>query len=176
MARLPGFTQGVIALDVGLRLGGQGQSLRRLCWRRVHGLAVDPAMKQVQDMGLRRGAGLQRQFDRGEHGLFVMLENQGEDLGHPAVAAWRLEHALLQSPEGGRQFGEGRAVAQGSRLALNDRQIVPPILTVVVLFCWGERAKTRRCSQTICPSAATTMRSGYTRKLTGRLAKDAGTL
>src|SRR6202035_1087559 len=56
-----------------------------------------------------------------------MLENQGEDLDHLAVAARRLEHALLQSPEGGRQFGEGRAVTQGSRLALNDRQIVPPV-------------------------------------------------
>src|SRR3984885_15229958 len=56
-----------------------------------------------------------------------MLENQGEDLDHLAVAARRLEHALLQSPERRRQFGEGRAVTQGSRLALNDRQIVPPV-------------------------------------------------
>ena|ERR1700684_3708430 len=34
----------------------------------------------------------------------------------------------LPALEGGRQFDEGRAVAQGSRLALNDRQIVPPIV------------------------------------------------
>jgi hypothetical protein len=55
-----------------------------------------------------------------------MLENQGQNLDHLAVAAWRL--ALLQGPEGRRQFGERRAIAQGSGLALNDRQIVPPVL------------------------------------------------
>jgi hypothetical protein len=79
-------------------------------------------------MGLRRDAGLQRQFYGGKHGLFVMLEDQGQDLDHLAVAARRLEHALLQSPEGGRQFDERRAVTQGSRLALNNREIVPPVV------------------------------------------------
>ena len=39
----------------------------------------------------------------------------------------RLEHALLQSPKGRRQLSERRAITQGSRLALNDRQIVPPV-------------------------------------------------
>src|SRR3984885_4959616 len=101
--------------------------------RRVHGwwidrLAVNQPGQQVQGVGLGRRASLQRQFDGSEHGLLVMLENQGEDLDHLAVAAWRLEHTLLQSPERRRQFGEGRAVAQGSRLALNDRQIVPPVV------------------------------------------------
>ena len=58
-------------------------------------LPVDQAVQQVQDMGLGRGAGLQSQFDGGEHGLLVVLENQGEDLDHLAVAARRLEHTLL---------------------------------------------------------------------------------
>jgi hypothetical protein len=44
-----------------------------------------------------------------------------------SVAARRLEHALLQGPEGRREFGERRAVAECARFALNDRQIVPPI-------------------------------------------------
>src|ERR1700734_2045985 len=127
MTRLPGFAQRVVALDVSLRFVRQSQSLRRLYRRRVHRLSVDQAVQQVQNMRLRWRAGLQRQFDGGEHGLLVVLENQGEDLDHLAVAARRLEHALLQSPEGGRQFGEGRAVTSGSRLALNDRQIVPPV-------------------------------------------------
>ena len=95
MTRLPGFAQGVVALDVSLRFVRQSQSLRRLYRRRVHRLSVDQAVQQVQDMGLGRRAGLQRQFDGGEHGLFVMLEDQGEDLDHLAVAARRLEHALL---------------------------------------------------------------------------------
>ena len=34
----------------------------------------------------------------------------------------------MQSPQGGRQFGEGRSIAQGARLALDDRQIVPPVV------------------------------------------------
>ena len=68
-------------------------------------------------MGLGRRASLQRQFDGGEHGLFIMLENQGQNLDHLAVAARRLEHALLQSPEGRRQFDKRRAIAQGSGLA-----------------------------------------------------------
>ena len=54
-----------------------------------------PTVQQVQDMGLGLGDGLQRQFDGGEHSLFVMLENQGQNLDHLAVAAWRLKHALL---------------------------------------------------------------------------------
>jgi hypothetical protein len=45
-------------------------------------------------MRLGRRAGLQRQFDGGEHGLFVMLEDQGQNLDHLSVA-WRLKHALL---------------------------------------------------------------------------------
>ena len=78
-------------------------------------------------MRLGRDASLQRQFDSDEHGLLVMLENESQNLDHLAVAAWRFEHALLQGPEGRRQLGEGRSVTQSSRLALNDRQIVPPI-------------------------------------------------
>ena len=63
MARLPDFAQGIVALDVRLRFGGQHQGLRRLYRRRVRWLPVDQAVQQVQDMGLRRDAGLQRQFD-----------------------------------------------------------------------------------------------------------------
>jgi len=83
--------QCIVALDVRLRFGGQRQGLRSLYGQRIHRFAVDQAMKQVQDMGLGRRAGLQRQFDGGEHGLFVVLEDQGEDLDHLAVAARRLE-------------------------------------------------------------------------------------
>ena len=53
------------------------------------------ASRMPRCLCLGRRAGLQRQFDGGEHGLFVMLENQGQNLDHLAVAAWRLEHALL---------------------------------------------------------------------------------
>ena len=66
----------------------------------IHGwwvdrLAVDQAVQQVQDVSLRRDAGLQRQFDGSERGLLVMLEDERQNLDHLAVAARRLKHALL---------------------------------------------------------------------------------
>src|ERR1700734_2362874 len=127
MTRLPGFAQRVVALDVSLRFVRQSQSLRRLYRRRVHRLSVDQAVQQVQNMRLRWRASLQRQFDGGEHGLLVMLKNESQNLDHLAVAARRLEHALLQSPEGRRQFGEWGAITERPRFALNDGQVVPPI-------------------------------------------------
>ena len=60
--------------------------------------------------------------------LLVVLKDEGQNLHHLAVAARRLEHALLQSPEGGRHLGEGRAVAQRARLALDDGEIMPPVI------------------------------------------------
>src|SRR5277367_2954722 len=78
MTRLPGFAQRVVALDVSLRFVRQSQSLRGLYRRRVHRLSVDQAVQQVQNMRLGRRASLQRQFDGGEHGLLVVLENQGQ--------------------------------------------------------------------------------------------------
>src|ERR1700727_3043712 len=103
MTRLPGVAQRVVALDVSLRFVRQSQSLRRLYRRRVHRLSVDQAVQQVQNMRLRWRTGLQPQFEGGEHGLLVVLENQRQNLDHLAVAARRLEHALLEGPEGWRQ-------------------------------------------------------------------------
>src|SRR5580704_4416251 len=127
MARLPGLAQRVVAFDVGLRFGGGRQSIRRLHGWWVDRLAVDQSVQHVQNMRLRRHASLQCEFDGSEHGLLVMLEDESQNLDHLAVTARRLKHALLQSSEGRRQFDEGGAIAQGSGLALNDRQIVPPI-------------------------------------------------
>ena len=118
MTRLPDFAQRVVALDVGLRFGGERQSIRRLHSWWVDRLAVDQAVQQVQNMRLGWRAGLQRQFDGGEHGLFVVLEDESENLDHLAVAARRLEQALLQSPEGEREFGERGAIAECARFAL----------------------------------------------------------
>jgi hypothetical protein len=80
-------------------------------------------------MRLGRRASLQRHLDGREHGLLVVLEHQRQNLDHLAVAARRLEHALLEGPEGRRQFGERRAIAQSSGLALKDRLVVPPLTT-----------------------------------------------
>jgi len=95
MTRLLGFAQRVVALDVSLGFVRQGQSLRRFYRRRVHRLSVNQAVQQVQDMGLGRCASLQCEFDGSEHGLLVMLEDESQNLDYLAVAARRLEHALL---------------------------------------------------------------------------------
>ena len=57
-----------------------------------------------------------------------MLEDKGQDLDHLAIAAGHLEHVLLRGPECRRQFGEGRPIAQGAGLALDNREIVPPVV------------------------------------------------
>src|SRR6185437_1959253 len=127
MARLPGFTKGVVSPDVGLRLGRKREGVRRIDGQRVDWLAVDQPVQQVEDVRLGRRASLQRQLHGSQYSLLVMLKNESQNLDHLAVAARRLEHALLQSAEGRRHLSERRAVAQGSRFALNDRQIVPPV-------------------------------------------------
>ena len=112
MTRLPGFAQRVVALDVSLRFVRQSQSLWRLYRRRVHRLSVDQAVQQVQNMCLRWRAGLQRQFDGGEHGLLVVLENQGEistiSRSPPGVLSMRCCRArkagLQGSPRKGPEF------------------------------------------------------------------------
>ena len=71
---------------------------------------------------------LQGHFDGTQHGLFIMLQNQGQDLHHLPVAAGLLEQMLLQPPEGLRQFDERRAVPQSAGLSLDDRQIVAPVI------------------------------------------------
>ena len=59
MARLPGFAQRVVAFDVGLRFGGERQSIRRLHGWWVDRLAVDQSVQHVQNMHLRRRASFQ---------------------------------------------------------------------------------------------------------------------
>jgi hypothetical protein len=79
-------------------------------------------------VGLGRHAGFQRELDRAEDGLFVVLEDEGEDLDHLPVASRALEQGRLQLPEGIGHLQEGGSVAQGSRLALDHRQVVTPVI------------------------------------------------
>ena len=79
-------------------------------------------------MGLGRNTGLKCQLDGTEHGLFIVLQNEGQDLHHLPVTAGTLEEMPLQLPERFGHLGEGRPVAQGAGLALDHRQIVPPVV------------------------------------------------
>ena len=79
-------------------------------------------------MGLGCHALGQGQFHCGQHGLFVVLENQGEDVDHLPITAGLAQHLLLQLPEGRRELGKGRAIAQRTRLALENGEIMPPVM------------------------------------------------
>lgn len=86
MAHLP---QVVIASDVGDWLLGKTQGLWRIdrcSWRR---LAVDQPVQDVEYMGLGGYATLQRQLDRAQYRLFVMVQDKGQDLDPERVRTER---------------------------------------------------------------------------------------
>lgn len=75
-------------------------------------------------MDLGWNTGVQRRGDGGQHGLFVMMQDERQDLDHFPVAAGVAQQMSLQPLEGLGQFEEGSAVAQGAGLSLDHRQIV----------------------------------------------------
>ena len=57
-----------------------------------------------------------------------MLQNKRQDVDHLPIAARLLDQMLLERSESLRQFGEGSSVAQRARFALDDGEIVPPVI------------------------------------------------
>ena len=92
--------QAVIALDIGHGLAMQDQRLWRIQWRPADHLAVDQAVQQVQDMGLGRHTLSQRQLHSGEHGLFIVLQYEGENIHHLPITTGFAQHVILQLSEG----------------------------------------------------------------------------
>ena len=79
-------------------------------------------------MHLRWHASLERQLHRGEHGLFVVVQHEREDLDHLAVPTGLLQQRTLRASEALGQLGERCAVAQRSRLPLQHGQVVAPVV------------------------------------------------
>ena len=79
-------------------------------------------------MGLGWHALCKGQLHGDEHRLFVVLENQSEDVCHLAITAGLAQHVILQLPEGSWSFCEGRAIPKRPGLALNDSQIMSPVV------------------------------------------------
>lgn len=73
------------------------------------------------------------ELDGGQHGLFVMLENQGQDLNCLTITPDVLSMRAAAGLESWRHFSEGRIVAQRARLALNNRQILPAVVDCCTL-------------------------------------------
>jgi hypothetical protein len=60
--------------------------------------------------------------------MFIMVQNQRQDLDHLPVTAWLAQHEVLQLLEGWRELREGRTVPECPWLALKDSQIMPPVV------------------------------------------------
>lgn len=67
-------------------------------------------------------------MNRDQRRLLVVLQDQGEDIGHPPITTRPTQHLILQLPERKRQLREGGAVAQRFKLALEDGQIGAPVV------------------------------------------------
>jgi hypothetical protein len=70
----------VVASDVGLWFLVQGECLRGLDGGHARRCAVKQPVQDVKDMDLGRHAAVERQFDRAENGLLIMVENERQDL------------------------------------------------------------------------------------------------
>jgi hypothetical protein len=88
-----------------------------------------------------------------------VVQYQGQHIDHLAVATWPPQQEFLQLPEGGRHLHEGRAIAQGAGLALDDGQIMPPVVDGARRQMVRTLDQPRMLAQDP-PSAATTIRSG----------------
>ena len=119
--------QAIVAFDIGLRLSAQVQRLGGVDGWAV-GLTVDQAVQDVQHMGLGRDALGQGKFDGGQNRLLVVMQDQGQDIDHLAITASPPQHLLLQSFEGRGQLGKRGSVAQGAGLALDDGEVMPPVV------------------------------------------------
>lgn len=134
MAHLP---QRVVAPNICHGFLRQRQGLRSIngwCrWR----LTVDQAVQHIENMSFGCNPILKRQFDGAQDGLFVMVQNKGEDLDHLLVTTKSLEQLGLQLPEGFGHLQERRAIAQSAGFALNDSQIMTPVIDRTSRFLVG---------------------------------------
>lgn len=124
-------------------------------------MAVKLLVPPCLSWSARRPSGL----DGREHDLPVMLRTRDRDVQH-----------LAGAPVYRRYLCKGRAIEQGPRFALHDGNIVPPIIDHPALAAM-RAGKDPAMLADAPPLPSATMATGWeTRKITGRLAKDAGML
>lgn len=90
--------------------------------------SINEAVQDINDVGLAGCAILQCQLDSGKDGLLIVLQHQGKNFYHLAIAAWLLQEQSLQSFECVWQLGKRRIVAQCARLALQYGQVMAPVI------------------------------------------------
>lgn len=121
-------TEIVIPIDIGFGLPAQAQGLRGADGRAVGCLLIDQPMQDVEDVGLGGDAFRQGEFDRGQDHALIVVQHERKNVDHFPVATRASQHQLLQLWEALWQLGEGGAIAQSTGLALDDRQVVAPVV------------------------------------------------
>lgn len=53
------------------------------------------------------------------------MTDKSKNIGHRTITTGAAKHLILQLPKSDRQFQEGRTIAQGTGLALDDRKEMP---------------------------------------------------
>lgn len=127
-SRVQGPSQTVIPRNIRLWFLAQSQSFWRGHIRLICGRAVHQPAEQIQHMRLGRHPRLQCHFHGTEHGLFIVLQNQGQDLDHLAIPARLAQHLSLQLAERLRHLDERGAVTQRPRLALDHGEVMAPVI------------------------------------------------
>ena len=79
-------------------------------------------------MSLSWHTAIECKLDSAQDSLFIVMEDKRLYLRHLTITAGALEEMALQPPECIRHLGKGRAVTQRTRLALNDSEVVPPVI------------------------------------------------
>ena len=79
-------------------------------------------------MGFGWNASLQRHLHSQKHGPLIVLQDERQDVDHLTITTLLLEQMLLQIPERIGKFSKRCSVAQGAGFALDDGQIVPPVI------------------------------------------------
>ena len=60
--------------------------------------------------------------------MLIMVQHQGQDIDHLTITTGLTQHLCLQQAEGLGHPRKGSTIAQGAGVALNDRQIMAPIV------------------------------------------------
>ena len=95
MALLPCLPEVIVAVDIGLRSCFQGQGFRRIDLWKIGLFAVEQSVEEVQDVRLGRYASFQRQLHGAQNSVFVVMQNQGQDIDHFPVTSLLAQHVIL---------------------------------------------------------------------------------
>ncbi len=87
--------QAIVAFYIGLGFTQQGQCLWRIDVGSVVRLAVDQTVQKIQHMRFGCHALIQSQFYSPHDNLFVVMKDEGKDIGHLTITTGAAKHLVL---------------------------------------------------------------------------------